>query len=126
MKSKFLLTLISAAGLMLGAQSALAASAAVHEMAGIMMHLMHYPSDAEKMKLKAIVDDMNSTSQERVVATAIIDLKHHAAPQDVGKLKMVAGDMSAAPEVRDLAGIVLSISHEPTAEDKSKLAMMMK
>jgi hypothetical protein len=126
MKSKFMLILVSVAGLMFGAQSALAASAAVKEMAGVMMHLQHYPSDAEKLKLQALVDDKNTTSDERVVATAILDLKHHAAPQDVAKLKMVMGDMSAAPEVRDLAGIVLNLSHEPSAMDKDKLGMMMK
>ena len=126
MKSKYLLVLLSVLGLMLGAQSALAASAAVREMAGIMMHLEHYPSDADKARLKAIVADKGSTGQERVIATAITNLKHQVAAGDVDKLRNVAGDMSAPAEVRDLAGIVLDIHHMPSAADKSRLETMMK
>ena len=126
MKKICLWILLPVAGLMLGAQSALAASAAVREMAGIMMHLEHYPSDAEKTKLKAIVSDKGSTDDERVIAAAMTNLKHRAAAGDADKLKKVMGDMSAPAEVRDLAGIVLNMSHMPSAEDKSKLQMMMK
>ena len=126
MKSKFLFVLLSVAGLMLGAQSALAASAAVREMAGIVMHLSHYPSDAEKAKLRAIVAEKGSTEQERVIATAISNLAHKVAAGDVDKLKQVMGDMSAPAEVRDLAGIVLNISHKPSKEDKRKLETMAK
>ena len=127
MKSKYLLVfLLSVVGLMLGAQAALAASAAVREMAGIMMHLEHYPSDAEKAKLKAIVADKGSTEQERVIATAITNLKHKVAAGDADKLKKVAADTSAPAEVRDLASIVLNVNHMASDADKGKLQMMMK
>jgi hypothetical protein len=126
MKSKYLLVLLSVAGLMQGAQSALAASGAVREIAGVMMNLSHYPSGAEKARLKAIVADKSSTEQERVIATAISNLEHKVAAGDVEKLKQVMGDMSAPVEVRDLAGIVLNISHKPSAADKQKLEMMAK
>ena len=121
-----MVVLLSVVGLMLGAQAAPAASAAVRDMAGIMMHLEHYPSDADKAKLKAIVDDKGSTEQERVIATAITNLNHKVAAGDADKLKKVVGDMSAPAEVRDLAGIVLNINHMPSAADKSKLQMLLK
>ena len=117
MKSRGLLMVLSVAGLTLGTQSALAASAAVKEMAGIMDHLMHYPSDAEKVKLKAIMEDKGSSADEKVVAKGIMDLQHHVAAGDVDSLKKVAGDSSAPQEVRDLAGIVLNISHMPSDAD---------
>lgn len=126
MKCKFLLVLLSSVGLMLGAQAALAASTAVREMAGIMVHLEHYPSDAEKDKLKAIVADKGSTEQERVIATAITNLKHKVAAGDADKLKKVAADTSAPAEVRDLASIVLNVNHMASDADKGKLQMMMK
>ena len=126
MTSKKMLCLVSLFGLMLGAQSALAASAAVREMAGIMVHLEHYPSDAEKVKLKGIVDNKGSTGQERVLATAISNLKHKAAAEDKDKLKQVMDDTAAPAEVRELAGIILNMSHMPSAADKGKLEKMMK
>lgn len=126
MMSKYLLVLLSVVGLMLGAQPALAASGAVREMAAVMMNLNHYPSDAEKAKLRAIIAEKGSTEQERAIATAISNLEHKVAAADVDKLKQVMGDMSAPAEVRDLASIVLNISHKPSAADKSKLEMMTK
>ncbi len=126
MNSKYLLVLLSAAGLMLGTQSALAASAAVREMAGIVMNLNHYPSDAEKAELKAITANKDSTEQERAIATAISNMEHKVAAGDADKLKQVMNDMSAPAEVRDLAGIVMNFSHKPSKEDKRKLEMLAK
>jgi hypothetical protein len=126
MNSKHLFVLLSVAGLMLGAQPALAASTAVREMAGIVMNLNHYPSDAEKAGLRSIVSDKGSTEQERVIATALSNLEHKVAAGDAEKLKQVMNDMSAPAEVRDLAGIVLKISHKPSKEDKRKLETIVK
>lgn len=126
MKSKHLVVLLSVAGLMLGAQSTLAASMAVRGMAGIVMKLNHYPSDAEKAELKAIAANKESTEQERTIASAITNMEHKVAAGDAEKLKQVMNDTSAPAEVRDLAGIVLKISHKPSEEDKRKLETMAK
>ena len=125
MKSRILLCLVSMAGLLLAAQPALAASAAVREMAGIMVHLAHYPSDAEKARLQGIVDSPDSTGPERVLAGAIMNLKHKASAADKDRLRQLVDDAAAPAEVRDLAGIVMNISHKPSAEDKRKLEQMM-
>lgn len=126
MKNRIFLCFVSMVGLMLGTQSALAASGAVREMAGIMVHLEHYPSDSEKAKLKGIVDNKGSTVQERALASAISNLKHKAAAEDKEKLKQVMDDAAAPAEVRELAGIILNMSHMPSALDKGKLEKMMK
>jgi hypothetical protein len=126
MNSRKVLVFVSMLVVMFGAHSALAASQAVRDMAGIMIHLEHYPSSDEKGKLKSIADNMASTEQERVLARAIMNLQHKAADEDKDKLKKVMDDNSAPPEVRELAGIILNINHKPSAADKSKLEQMMK
>lgn len=126
MMSRYLLVLALITGLMLGTSAAQAASPAVREMAGIVAHLAHYPSDAEKTRLQAIVSDASSTQQERTIAMAIANLQHRVSAGDADKLKKVTNDMSVPAEVRELAGIVLSINHMPSEADKSKLEMMMK
>ncbi len=126
MTSKNILCVVSVLGLMLGAQTALAASAAVKEMAGIVMHLDHFPSDAGKVKLKGIVDNKGSTEQERVLATAISNLEHQVAAKDKDKLKQVMNNAAAPAEVKELAGIILNINHKASAADKTKLEQMMK
>lgn len=126
MKNKFLWMALSFVALMAGTQAALAASPAVREMAGIMLHLEHYPGDAEKARLNAIVADKGNSVQERTLAMAMLNLKHHAAAGDVDRLKQLSTDMSAPAEVRELARIVLNLNHMPSTADKGKLESMMK
>ena len=111
--------------LILGAQPVLAATPAVHDMAGIMLNLAHYPNDAQKAALQGIIANKATTEQERVLATAISNLEHTAADADKPKLKQVMNDVSAPAEVRDLAGIILNMNHKPSTADKSKLQQMM-
>ena len=126
MTSKKMLYIGSLLGLMLAAQSALAASAAVREMAGILVHFEHYPSAAEKAKLKGIADNKASTKQEQELANAIANFQHKVAGDDIDKLKHVKDDTAAAAEVRELAGIILNVNHIPSAADKAKLEQMIK
>ena len=126
MTSKKMLLLLSLLGLMLGTQSALAASAAVREMASILVHLEHYPSAEDKVKLNGIAENKSSTKQEQVLATSISNLKHQVADGDKDNLKHVMDDAAAPIEVRELASITLNIRHFPSAADKAKLEQMMK
>ena len=112
--------------LMLAVQPVLAASAAVREMAGILVKLEHYPSTAEKSRLMELASSKESTEQEKVVANAIANLSHTVADADVPKLKQVMDDAAAPTEVREMAGIILNLSHKPSAADKGKLQQMMK
>ena len=112
--------------LLLGVQSAWAATGAVSEMAGMLMHLEHYPSAAEKSRLHDIAASKNSSAQEKVVANALANLKHSAADDDKAKLKQVKDDATASAEVRELAGIILNLNHMPSAADKSALHKLMK
>lgn len=112
--------------LMFVAQPVLAATAAVREMAGILVKLEHYPSAAEKSRLKELATSSTNTEQEKVVANAISNVSHTAADADIAKLKQVMGDATAPAEVRDLAEIILNFSHHPSAADKGKLQQIMK
>ncbi len=126
MTCKKMLCLLSLLGLMLGAQSALAATAAVRQMAGILVHLEHYPSAEDKVKLNSIAVNKSSTKQEQVLATSISNIKHQVADGDKDNLKHVTEDSAAPSEVREMASIILNISHMPSAADKAKLEQMMK
>ena len=111
--------------MLFAAQPVLAASA-LGEMAGILVNLEHYPSAAEKAKLKDIVASKESSEQEKTIANALINLKHTANDADKAKLKQVQGDASLPTDVRNLAGIILNLNHTPSAADKEKLHQMMK
>jgi len=94
-------------------------------MAGIIMHLNHYPSTEEKDTLRAIVNDSTVPAHERVLAQALLNMKHKASAADKEKLQAIMNDASAPQQLREMAGIVHSLNHMPSAADRKKLGMMM-
>jgi hypothetical protein len=100
---------------------AAAETKAVQTMSGILMKLNHFPSDAEKKTLQAIVDDKTTTADERVVAQALINMKHKPAAEDQTKLEAVAKSKTASESVKTLATIVAGLNHTTSEADKEKL-----
>lgn len=98
-----------------------AESKAVHTMAAILLHLQHFPSDAEKQSLKQITEDMSATEDERTVARVLMDLKHTVAAADKPKLEAIVKDAKASSSVKTLASIMLNLKHMPSESDKEKL-----
>jgi len=97
----------------------------MHTMAGIIMHLNHYPSTEEKESLRAIIDDKAVSEYERVLAQALLNMKHKASAADKEKLQAIMNDASTPQQLRDMAAIVHGLNHMPSAADKKKLGMMM-
>ena len=98
-----------------------AESKAVHTMAGILLHLQHFPTDADKQSLKQITEDKSATQDERTVAQALMDVQHTVAAADKPKLEAIVGAAKAASSVKTLASIILGLKHMPTESDKEKL-----
>lgn len=98
-----------------------AESKAVQTMAAILLHLQHFPSDADKQSLKQITDDKSATADERTVAQALIDVQHTVAAADRPKLEAIVNDGKAANSVKTLASILLNLKHMPSEGDKEKL-----
>ncbi len=98
-----------------------AESKAVQTMAAILMHLQHFPTDADKQSLEQITEDKSATRDERAVAQALMNVKHTVAAADKPKLEAIVKNDKASSSVRTLAGIILSLSHMPSESDKERL-----
>jgi hypothetical protein len=98
-----------------------AESKAVQTMASILLHLQHFPTEADKQSLQQITADKSATQDERAVAQALMDVKHVAAAADKPKLEAIVKDDKAAGSVKTLASIVLNLKHMPSEDDKEKL-----
>jgi len=98
-----------------------AESQAVQSMAGILLQLQHYPSDAAKQTLGKIVEDKSSTADERTVAHALMDVQHMVAPADKPALEAIVADSKASASIKTLANIILGLHHMPSDSDKEKL-----
>ncbi len=116
-----LMVSIAAAGLVQPAQAS-QDSKAVKTMAGILLKLNHFPSDAEKKTLQGLIDDKATTAHERTLAHALMHLQHAATAEDKPKLAAIGKDAAAPASVRTLADILLRLNHMPNAADKEKLA----
>jgi len=103
-----------------------AASPAVREMAGILSHLNHYPSDSEKRSLANIVKDANANRAERVIAEAMMHMRHHVSSPDRKHLDAIAEDHRVDGDARRLARILASVNHHPGSGDVEVLRDIMK
>ncbi len=103
-----------------------AVSNAMHEMAKIMSHLNHFPSEAEKETLLKIIKNDSTTMRERMLAKSMHNLEHKATEPDKKKLSEIMEDESAPTHVRDMASIIFTLTHKPSATDKEKLSQMLK
>jgi len=103
-----------------------AASPAVREMAGILSHLNHYPSDSEKRSLSGIVKNAKANRAERLIAEAMMQMHHHVNAADRERLEAIAKDRGVDEDTRHLAGILASTNHHPNQGDVATLRDMMK
>lgn len=96
-------------------------STAVQTMATILLHLQHFPTDADKQSLRQITEDKSATKDERTVAQALLDVQHTVAAPDRPKLEAITKDDKAASSVKTLASILLNLKHKASDSDKEKL-----
>jgi len=103
------------------APAALAGGSAISTMAGIIMHLNHYPGSSEKQTLTNIIHDDHATAGEKALAGALMRMQHSVKGHDVDTLRSLASDKQASHDERKLADILLGISHHPSSSDMQRL-----
>jgi hypothetical protein len=98
-----------------------AGGSGVAVMAGIAVHLNHYPTDSEKKTLKQIAQDDHATAGEKALAGALMRMQHQVGGTDVKKLRALMADDHASDDEKTLADVLLGINHKATAKDKQRL-----
>ena len=96
------------------------ADAAVATMAGIVMTLQHFPSDADKATLATIAGS-DASASVKAVANAIAAIRHSVSADDRATLEAIAADQAEPDDLRALARVVAGINHMPSADDKAAL-----
>jgi len=103
------------------APMALAGGSAISTMAGIVMHLNHYPGNSEKQALANITRDGHATAGEKTLAGALMRMQHSVQGNDATALQSLVSDKQASRDERELADILLGISHHPSSSDMRRL-----
>jgi len=114
---------VALATLVIAASYATVALAAdnVATMAGIVLSLQHFPSDADKAALAAIVEG-DASEAEKTVARAIAGIQHKVSAADKAALDAIAADEAQGDGIRTLAAVVAGLNHVPGADAKAALA----
>jgi len=92
-------------------------------MAGIVLTLQHFPSDADKETLAGIANG-DGSAEEKAVASAIAGIQHKVTASDQTALQAIAADEKQPADLRELASIVAGINHVPGADAKAELAKL--
>ncbi len=106
-------------------QVATAQESAISTMAGIVLHLNHYPSADEKKVLSGIAADTHATAGEKVLAGALARMQHSVGGADATALRALSADTHAGKNARVLADVLLGISHHPSDADKARLKSLL-
>ena len=104
---------------------ALGADDAIGTLARITMSLNHYPSDADKEELNAIIESDETTDEEVTIAMAILNMQHTVGAGDAQRLDQLVADDLVEESVRRLAEILLHLNHTPSDEDKAALSALV-
>lgn len=96
----------------------------VKTIAGILAAVNHFPGDAEKTTLQAIVDSESAPAAEKAIAQALINMQHTVPAADKEKLEAIVNDETASESVKQLAGILAGINHMVGDEEKAALTKM--
>src|SRR6266404_5295117 len=100
--------------LLLGSVASLvnaAESKGIQTMARILVHLQHYPTDADKQSLKQITEDKSATKDERTVAQGRRFEQHTVATGETPKLEASVKSDKGSSSVKTLAEIIVKLSH---------------
>jgi len=111
--------------LWVAAPVALAQDSAISDIAGIVMHLNHYPSDSEKNTLANIIHDNHASAGEKALAGALMRMRHSVQGSDAAALRALASESHASHNERELADILLGINHHPSSSDKQRLQSIL-
>ncbi len=117
--------LLAPALILITATSVQAHDSNIRTLAGIIMHLNHYPSSSEQDVLSGIAAGHHATAGEKILASALKHMQHRVSGSDAEKLHQLQSDASASKQEQALASILLGINHHSSDSDKQKLKSLL-
>ena len=103
---------------------AAADDSAIPVLAGITMHLNHFPTDDDKDALNAILDSDDSSDEAATIAMALLNMQHKVTEADAERLQDLIDDDTTDAAARKLAAVLIGINHSPSDADKAVLATL--
>lgn len=116
---------IAPALLLLPLTPVFADQAAQQQMAGILMEINHFPTDAHKTSLQTLAQDATLSDAEIALANMLMTLRHMPSAEEKTRLEAIAGDEAVPQAVRDLASVLHDLQHRVDADGQARLAAIL-
>lgn len=114
---KRLFSTLALALVVVAAVPAIADASPVSTLAGILIDMNHFPSEAQKEQLAAISDDGDASDNLRAIASAVAGIEHAPSAEAQAELNGILVSEAASPAEKTLAGAVLRFRHAVSVED---------
>jgi len=98
---------------------------ATKSIAGALLNLNHFPSDAEKAELVAIAEDDGVGRAFRAVANAVANIQHSAQDSDKDIMNRIIASERAHDNAKMFAEILLNLNHSVGEEAKLRLQELL-
>jgi len=98
---------------------------AARAIAGVLVNLNHFPSDADKAVLMEVANDESNGQGFRAIARAVHNMQHAASAEDKELMGRIMAADQADPRAKALAEIVANFSHVPGDAAKATLQGML-
>ncbi|MEX0963563.1 MAG: hypothetical protein WDZ52_05915 [Pseudohongiellaceae bacterium] len=93
--------------------------------AGVLVNLNHFPSDADKAALMAVAEDSSVGRGYRALAGVVSAISHSATAEGKEVTSQILASNEAPADLKTLATIVANLSHTASAEAKATLTAML-
>jgi hypothetical protein len=97
------------------------ASEATHTMAGMLVDMKHFPTDANKASLADIAANEAATADEKTLAQIIARIAHQATAEDKAALGEMLGKADSGDDVQAVAKAVMNMNHTVQPDDMAAL-----
>lgn len=126
MKTTFLRNILALAVIVSFSQFSYADNAEAQKViAGVLVNLNHFPSDADKAALMAITEDDSVGQGYRALAGAVANISHSANAEGKEVTARIMEASTAPAELKTLAEIVANLNHVASPEAKATLTAML-
>lgn len=99
---------------------------ATRTITAILIEFVHQCTPSQRDALEAIVKNPTVTTQQRLLAQALLNVEHTPSPDDKPPLLALMQDQSASAIDRTLACVIYNLVHTATDADRKQLRQLKK
>ena len=99
-------------------------SAAMKQIAAVIVTLDHFPTDEDFVTLDEIMSNGEVSAEVQLMAETVANIEHSANEEGKEAMTIIAGDSNASEQAKGLAGIIANVNHAASDSAKEQIAIL--